>query len=173
MRTASAIRSGWTAWPLGLSHCARIYHSSYPPPTPISRWNIRPKWWLLSPAAAARARRRDHDTEAKARILAAQVVGDVAVLGLDDPVAASLAWRAEHEVAYFSGEVPVDVGAWLVNDTLICRPRFDLPMEKVCTISDINLRGYHNVMNTLAACAPAGCRRPFMIPCRPWSPRWC
>jgi UDP-N-acetylmuramoylalanine--D-glutamate ligase len=93
---------------------------------------------------------------AKARILSAQVVGDVAVLGLDDPLSASLAGRAEHGIVYFSGRSPVDVGAWLVNDTLVCRPRFDLPMEKVCTISDINLRGYHNVMNTLAACAIAG-----------------
>jgi UDP-N-acetylmuramoylalanine--D-glutamate ligase len=110
----------------------------------------------VTPNHLDRHRTMEAYTEAKARILAAQVVGDVAVLGLDDPIAASLAGRAGHEVAYFSGRTPVDVGAWLVNDTLVCRPRFDLPMEKVCTIGDINLRGYHNVLNTLAACAIAG-----------------
>jgi UDP-N-acetylmuramoylalanine--D-glutamate ligase len=110
----------------------------------------------VTPNHLDRHRTMEAYTGAKARILAAQVVGDVAVLGLDDPIAASLAGRVEHEVAYFSGQQPVDVGAWLVNDTLVCRPRFDLPMEKVCTIGDINLRGRHNVLNTLAACAIAG-----------------
>jgi UDP-N-acetylmuramoylalanine--D-glutamate ligase len=110
----------------------------------------------VTPNHLDRHRTMEAYTEAKARILDAQVVGDVAVLGLDDPIAASLAARAEHDVAYFSGRSPVDVGAWLVNDTLVCRPRFDLPMEKVCTIRDINLRGYHNVLNALAACAIAG-----------------
>jgi UDP-N-acetylmuramoylalanine--D-glutamate ligase len=94
--------------------------------------------------------------EAKARLLDNQVVGDVAVLGYDDPAAASLAPRARQELAYFSGRVPPDIGAWLVDDRLVCRTRFEAPLEPVCTISEINLRGYHNVLNTLAACAIAG-----------------
>ncbi len=93
---------------------------------------------------------------AKARILESQIVGDTAVLGYDDPHAAALADRVEVELATFSGRVPVDVGAWLVGDRLVCRPHFHLPMEPVCTVDEINLRGYHNVLNTLAACAIAG-----------------
>lgn len=95
-------------------------------------------------------------TEAKARILDDQLVGDFAVLGRDDPVASGLAGRVQAELVYFSGQVPVDVGAWLVGDQLVCRPRFDQTMQLVCTTEELNLRGYHNVLNTLAACAIAG-----------------
>ncbi|GAB4479407.1 MAG: UDP-N-acetylmuramoyl-L-alanine--D-glutamate ligase [Anaerolineae bacterium] len=95
-------------------------------------------------------------TAAKARILDNQVVGDIAVLGRDDPIAYGLRDRVQHDLALFSGRVPVDVGAWLVGDRLVCRPAFDRPMATVCTIDEINLRGFHNVLNTLAACAIAG-----------------
>ncbi len=95
-------------------------------------------------------------TDAKARIFENQIAGDIAVLGYDDPVARSLEGRVEQEVAFFSGRVPVDVGAWLVNDRLVMRPRFEAPMEPVCTVGEIPLRGYHNVLNVLAACAIAG-----------------
>ncbi len=94
--------------------------------------------------------------EAKAHILDHQVVGDVAVLSADEPNAAALARRATQEVSWFSTRVPVDVGAWLVGDRLVCRPAFTLPMEPVCRIGEIPLRGFHNVVNTLAACAIAG-----------------
>jgi UDP-N-acetylmuramoylalanine--D-glutamate ligase len=94
--------------------------------------------------------------EAKARILDNQLVGDVAVLGYDDTNASALAGRVQEEIAFFSARVPVDVGAWLVGEKLVCRPRFDRTMEQVCTIDEINLRGAHNVLNVLAACAIAG-----------------
>jgi UDP-N-acetylmuramoylalanine--D-glutamate ligase len=94
--------------------------------------------------------------EAKARILDNQLVGDVAVLGYDDANASALAGRVQEEIAFFSARVPVDVGAWLVGEKLVCRPRFDRTMEQVCTIDEINLRGAHNVLNVLAACAIAG-----------------
>jgi UDP-N-acetylmuramoylalanine--D-glutamate ligase len=83
--------------------------------------------------------------EAKAHIVDNQVAGDWAVLGFDDPGAKALRERVPANLAMFSGLVPADVGAWLVGERLMCRPRFDLP-----------LRGYHNVLNVLAACAIAG-----------------
>jgi len=94
--------------------------------------------------------------DAKARIFENQMAGDIVVLGYDDPVAHDLAERATQEVAYFSGRVPVDVGAWLVDDRLVMRPKFEASMEPVCRISEIPLRGHHNVLNVLAACAIAG-----------------
>lgn len=94
--------------------------------------------------------------EAKARILDNQLAGDVAVLNRDDPHSYALRGRVQHELSLFSGQVPVDVGAWLVGDRLVCRPRFSSPMQAVCTVDEIPLRGAHNVRNVLAACAIAG-----------------
>jgi len=94
--------------------------------------------------------------DAKAHILDYQVPGDVVVLNYDDPNTAALAERITLDLSMFSGRVPVEVGAWLVDDRVVCRPKFTLPMEPVCAISEIPLRGFHNVMNVLAACATAG-----------------
>jgi UDP-N-acetylmuramoylalanine--D-glutamate ligase len=94
--------------------------------------------------------------DAKAHILDYQVPGDVAVLNHDDPNTAAFKERASQNVAWFSGRVPVEVGAWVVNDHVVCRPKFTLPMEPVCNFNEIPLRGFHNVMNVLAACAAAG-----------------
>lgn len=94
--------------------------------------------------------------EAKAHIVDYQITGDIAVLNWDEPNSAALAERAPASIAWFSGRVPVEVGAWLVIDKLVCRPSFTLPMEPVCTMDELNLRGFHNVINTLAACAIAG-----------------
>lgn len=94
--------------------------------------------------------------EAKAHILDNQILGDVAVLGRDDPEAYELRRRAHHDVAFFSSSVPVDVGAWLVGDKLVCRPTFGDTMQTICDLGEIPLRGAHNVLNVLAACAIAG-----------------
>ncbi len=94
--------------------------------------------------------------EAKAHILDNQLVGDMAVLNRDDPTTYALRDRVRQEVATFSGQYPADVGAWLMVDKLMCRPTFTTPMEVVCNVDEIPLRGHHNVMNVLAACAIAG-----------------
>lgn len=94
--------------------------------------------------------------EAKARILDAQIAGDAAILNRDDPISYMLRSRVEHEVAFFSSTVPVEVGAWLVSDRVVCRRTFTEPMDTVCTVDEIPLRGAHNVLNVLAACAIAG-----------------
>ncbi len=94
--------------------------------------------------------------EAKARILDNQIAGDVAVLNRDEPNAYNLRSRAEHELSFFSATVPVEVGAWLVGEKVVCRRIFTEPMETVCEVGEIPLRGPHNVLNVLAACAIAG-----------------
>jgi UDP-N-acetylmuramoylalanine--D-glutamate ligase len=98
----------------------------------------------------------DAYVEAKAHILDNQLAGDIAVLNRDDPQSYALRHRAEQAVAYFSGNVPVEVGAWLVGDRIVCRPTFTQPMDTVCTVDEIPLRGFHNVLNVLAACAITG-----------------
>ncbi|NDJ54592.1 MAG: UDP-N-acetylmuramoyl-L-alanine--D-glutamate ligase [Chloroflexi bacterium] len=93
---------------------------------------------------------------AKRNIIDHQIVGDVAVLGYDDPVAASLTGHVQASMALFSAKVPIDVGAWLEGDQIVVRPRFEAIKEPVCRLSEIPLRGSHNVLNVLAACAIAG-----------------
>ena len=104
---------------------------------------------------------------AKARILDFQSPQDTAVLGYDDPVARSLVSRVRGKVRFFVG----DVGDWSrlphsLPDSLphslphavvkyghvVLVKDGDVP---VCALSDIQLRGDHNVLNVLAACALA------------------
>ena len=96
--------------------------------------------------------------EAKAQIIENQFSGDIAVLNRDDPHTHEMAvqGRVVDDLSEFSATVPVDVGAWLVDDRVLCRPQFTIPMDLVCTIDEIPLRGRHNVMNVLASCAIAG-----------------
>ncbi len=94
--------------------------------------------------------------EAKAHILDHQMVSDFAVLGVDDPAAASLQSRIQQKVAHFSAQMPLDVGAWLEGDTLVIRRAFEQSREIVCRTGDLTLRGHHNILNVLAACAIAG-----------------
>lgn len=97
-------------------------------------------------------------TEAKAHIIAHQAVSDLAVLGRDDAVARSLEARAPGEIAWFSARELVRSGAFLAGQRLMVvgASSPDGDPHVVCQRSDILLRGDHNVLNVLAACATAG-----------------
>lgn len=97
-------------------------------------------------------------TEAKAQIIAHQHVGDLAVLGRDDAVARGLEDRAPGEVAWFSARELVRSGAFLAGQRLMIvgASSPDGDPHVVCERGDILLRGDHNVLNVLAACAIAG-----------------
>ncbi len=98
---------------------------------------------------------------AKAHIYQHQRLLDIAVFGLDDPNARAMSTTAPGRVAYFSAHEKVDVGAYLDGDQIMvvgdgmsgvpgdCLPR------AVCSRRLIRLRGDHNVLNVLAACAVA------------------
>jgi len=92
--------------------------------------------------------------EAKSHILRHQSSSDVAVLGWDDPVTRSLAPLARGRLIYFSGEAAVDEGAFLRDETLLFR--WDGREYEVCAVKNVLLRGRHNVLNVLAACAISG-----------------
>src|SRR5262245_4917694 len=89
--------------------------------------------------------------EAKARILANQTEADCAVLNADDPRAAALAARARGRVLWFSRhrqEIPgvfIDKG-WIAA-------RLNGHIERICPVSEVGLRGSHNLENVLAATA--------------------
>ena len=106
-------------------------------------------------------------TAAKAHILDYQSARDTAVLGFDDPVARSLARRVKGALWLFVSDgsrlphdwsrrphVSVREGRVLVTHDRQARPRAS-PGVQVCRVSDIRLRGDHNLLNVLAACALA------------------
>jgi UDP-N-acetylmuramoylalanine--D-glutamate ligase len=90
---------------------------------------------------------------AKKRILDFQDYRDVAVLGYDDAAARQLAGDARGYVRFFSQQALVGRGAFVREGNLVLRRDEE---QVVCAVSDLKLRGSHNVWNVLAACALAG-----------------
>lgn len=92
-------------------------------------------------------------TAAKQRILAYQNTGDVAVLGRDDPGAWALSEKAAGRVISFGlSEPPPGYEAVYVRAGKIFLSGIDTP---IMPVSEIRLRGEHNLLNVLAACAIA------------------
>lgn len=98
----------------------------------------------------------EHYRDAKANLLAYQTEADLKILGLDDPVAASLSDRGAGRTAFFSIEHPVDEGACLRRDELTIALG-DLEAA-LCRRDEVRLRGDHNLLNLLAAATIAGAR---------------
>ncbi len=88
--------------------------------------------------------------EAKRHILDYQSFDDIAVLGYDNEITRTLSGRANGYVRFFSREKIVGRGAFLKGDRILIVQNRE---EEVCRLSDIQLRGDHNVLNILAACA--------------------
>jgi UDP-N-acetylmuramoylalanine--D-glutamate ligase len=91
---------------------------------------------------------------AKARIFRAQEAGDWAVLNTDDPGAAALAPAVRARLLWFSRRAPVTEGAWLRDGWITLR--LGGRDQAVCPVSEVFLRGAHNLENVLAATACAG-----------------
>jgi len=95
---------------------------------------------------------------AKAHIVYFQESDDVAVLGYDDGGSRSLESLAPGGVVWFSGRDMIADGAFLAGERLLVagRASSDGDPHVVCSRDDVPLRGAHNVLNTLAACAITG-----------------
>ncbi len=91
---------------------------------------------------------------AKRRIVAFQRPEDWAVLGFDDAHARALALETPARVVFFSGGAQVDRGAYKTNGLLALR--LGDTAEVICRREEVRLRGDHNLLNVLAACALAG-----------------
>ncbi len=97
-------------------------------------------------------------TLAKAQIMTHQSPHDWVVLGLDDPGSRALEPAVVGQLAWFSGQDLVADGAFLAGQRLVVAGAASADGEPrvVCSREDIRLRGAHNVLNVLAACAIAG-----------------
>jgi UDP-N-acetylmuramoylalanine--D-glutamate ligase len=91
--------------------------------------------------------------EAKARIFANQTAADCAVLNADDAPTRTLAERTQADVLWLSRTRTLDHGVF-VRDGWIAA-KLNGHVETICPLSDIFLRGQHNVENVLAATACA------------------
>jgi UDP-N-acetylmuramoylalanine--D-glutamate ligase len=91
---------------------------------------------------------------AKLRILEFQRAGDVAVLGAEDEGAWSLRDHVRGDLMAFGRQLPSGVdGAELAGDDIVVRRSG--AVRRVGPRGAIRLRGEHNLLNVLAACAAA------------------
>jgi len=94
-------------------------------------------------------------TRAKARILAGQSESDIAVLNREDPGSWALHNEVSGQLVSFGRQKPADgqVGTFLEEDW-ICYWN-GKGSQQLIPVNSIKLRGAHNQMNVLAACAIA------------------
>ncbi len=103
--------------------------------------------------------------EAKARIFDNQKPDDFALLNADDAACVALKGRVKAQLYWFSRKQPVENGAYLKSDQIIFRRNGQ--EQAVLGRGEIQLKGAHNLENTLAAvamgmlagCAPEQIRR--------------
>lgn len=86
---------------------------------------------------------------AKARIFENQQASDFAVLNADDPTCVEMGARTKAQVFWFSRKREVEHGTW-VNDGQIVFGKSE-NHQQVMPVSDIPLKGSHNLENVLAA----------------------
>jgi UDP-N-acetylmuramoylalanine--D-glutamate ligase len=97
-------------------------------------------------------------TDAKARIFENQHRSDFAVLNADDPTCVAMGGRTRAQVFWFSRQKEVQQGAWVRDGNIVFRD--GTGQREVLQVSEIPLKGAHNLENVLAAvCAAAlmGC----------------
>jgi UDP-N-acetylmuramoylalanine--D-glutamate ligase len=88
-------------------------------------------------------------TDAKARIFENQKADDFAVLNADDATSAELAPRTRAQVFWFSRKKEVKQGAYVDGGRILFRDAAG--QREIMLVSEIPLKGAHNVENALAA----------------------
>jgi UDP-N-acetylmuramoylalanine--D-glutamate ligase len=104
-------------------------------------------------------------TDAKARIFENQQESDFAVLNADDPTCVAMGARTRAQVFWFSRQKEVQQGAWVRDGNIVFRD--SQGQREILQVSEIPLKGAHNLENVLAAvcsgvlmgCAPEKVRQ--------------
>jgi UDP-N-acetylmuramoylalanine--D-glutamate ligase len=92
---------------------------------------------------------------AKTRITERQVAEDFLVLNAEDKAAQMVALKTKAQIFWFSGRRPIKQGALVHGESILFIPREGAKAEPVMPVSDIHLKGSHNVENVLAAVCAA------------------
>jgi UDP-N-acetylmuramoylalanine--D-glutamate ligase len=88
---------------------------------------------------------------AKERIFARQGPGDFLVLNADDRVTQMCAARAKSDVFWFSGTKAVRRGTFVRDGVIVWVEKENGVTEPVMPVSEVHLKGAHNIENVLAA----------------------
>jgi len=86
---------------------------------------------------------------AKARVFENQEVTDFAVLNADDPTCVEMGTRTQAQVFWFSRQQEVQRGAWVRDGAILFRDKSG--QREILQVSEIPLKGAHNLENVLAA----------------------
>ncbi len=92
---------------------------------------------------------------AKERIFANQTAEDALILNAEDEHTQHAAIRAQGRVYWFSARRPVRQGTFLYQDAVVFRASEQSGVEPILPVSEIPLKGAHNVENVLAAVCTA------------------
>lgn len=90
---------------------------------------------------------------AKARITERQDMEDFLVLNAEDKATQRIAGKTRAQVYWFSSRRPIKQGAFVYGESIVWLPREGAAAEPVMPVSEIRLKGAHNVENVLAAVA--------------------
>ncbi len=130
--------------------------------------NFRPRVAVVlnvTPDHLDRHRTFEIYANAKARVFENQQSGDYAVLNADDPTCMDMGGRTRAQVFWFSRQQEVQRGAWVRDGLILFRDK--LGQREILQVSEIPLKGAHNLENVLAAvcagvlmgCAPEKIRQ--------------
>jgi UDP-N-acetylmuramoylalanine--D-glutamate ligase len=87
--------------------------------------------------------------DAKARIFENQQSSDFAVLNADDPTCVAMGSRARAQAFWFSRQKEVERGTWVRDGNIVFRDAKG--QREILQVSEIPLKGAHNIENVLAA----------------------
>ena len=107
----------------------------------------------LTPDHLDRHRTFEAYGDAKARIFANQTAADCAVLNADDETTRAMISRVKAPVVWFSRRRELPHGVFVRDGRIAAK--LNGHVEEICPLSEIFLRGQHNVENVLAATACA------------------
>src|SRR3984885_10651694 len=92
---------------------------------------------------------------AKTRITENQGPDDFLVLNAEDKETQMVALKTKAQIYWFRGRRPIKQGAFVYGDSIVFLAREGAKAEPVMPVSDIHLKGSHNVENVLAAVCAA------------------
>ena len=92
---------------------------------------------------------------AKTRITERQGAEDFLVLNAEDKATQMVAAKTKAQIFWFSGRRPIKQGAFVHGESIVFVAREGAKAEPVMPVSEIHLKGSHNVENVLAAVCAA------------------